>query len=115
AQIVNFLVLVVLLKHFFWGRLIKSIDDREKRISTCLAAADEKNRQADQAIRQAHQLAAEEECQRAALLAEAQRQAEELRTRAIREARESVQQLEQKWLEELDREKAAFAADARRR
>lgn len=115
AQIVNFLVLVALLKHFFWARLVKAIDDREKRIAARLAETDEKNRQADLAVGHAHELAAEEERQRAALRAQAQREAEELRMRAIREARESVQQLERKWLDELDREKAAFAAEARRR
>lgn len=115
AQIVNFLLLVALLKHFLWTRLIKAIDDREKRIAGRLAEAEEKNHQAEQTIESARALAAEEERQRAALLAQAQRDAEEMRMRAIREARESVQQLERKWLDELDREKAAFAAEARRR
>lgn len=115
AQIVNFLVLVALLKHFFWARLIKAIDDREKRLANRLAEAEEKNRRADEAVERAQTLAAEEERARAALLAQAQREAEELRMRTIREARESVQALERKWLDELDREKAAFAAEARRR
>lgn len=115
AQIVNFLVLVALLKHFFWARLIKAIDDREKRIAGRLAETEEKNHQADLAVERAHALAAEEERTRTAMLAQAQREAEELRMRTIREARESVQALEKKWLDDLDREKAAFAGEVRRR
>ena len=42
AQIVNFLVLVALLKHFLYGRLVEAIDAREKRIAARLAEADEK-------------------------------------------------------------------------
>ena len=34
AQIVNFLVLVGLLKRFFFGRLIQAVDGRERRIAT---------------------------------------------------------------------------------
>jgi F-type H+-transporting ATPase subunit b len=41
AQIVNFLVLVALLKHFLWGRLVRAIDEREKRIAGRLSAAED--------------------------------------------------------------------------
>ena len=37
AEIVNFLILVALLKRFLWGRLVQAIDEREKRISGRLA------------------------------------------------------------------------------
>lgn len=115
AQIVNFLVLVVLLKHFFWERMVHAIDDREKRIADRLAEAAEKKHQADLAAELARARAIEDERARAALLVQAQREAEELRMRTIREARESVQLLEKKWLDELDREKVAFAGEVRKR
>lgn len=115
AQIVNFLVLVGLLKHFFWERLLKAIDERERGIEHRLAEAEGKNREAGLAVERARVMAAEEEHERARLLGEAQRDAADLRTQAIRDARQSVQALEKKWLDELDREKAAFAGEVRRR
>ena len=37
AQIVNFLVLVALMKHFLYGRLLRAIDEREAGIAARLA------------------------------------------------------------------------------
>ncbi|HWE49976.1 MAG TPA: hypothetical protein VG273_09315 [Bryobacteraceae bacterium] len=115
AQLVNFLVLVVLMKHFFFGRLVKAIDGRESRIAGRLAEVEEKRRQAETAagVLQSQQL--EQERNRAALLARSQSEADELRTRLTRETREAVQALEKKWLDEVDREKTVFAQEARQR
>ncbi len=115
AQIVNFLALVALLKHFFWARLVKAIDEREKRIAGRLAEAEAKKHQAELAVERAQAQSLEDERARAALLAQAQREADELGMRTIREARESVRALQKKWLDELDRDKAAFLSDVRRR
>ena len=41
AQIVNFLVLVLLMKYFLYGRLIRTIDERQKRIVARFAEAEE--------------------------------------------------------------------------
>ena len=42
AQLVNFLILVWLLKHFLYKPVLKAIEDREKRIASELADADAK-------------------------------------------------------------------------
>lgn len=115
AQIVNFLVLVALLKHFLWQRLVKAIDDREKRLAGRLAEAEEKNRQAELQTEHLRAQAADDARERAALLTQAQREADELRMRSLREARESVRALEKKWLDDLDREKAGYLTEVRRR
>ena len=46
AQAVNFLILVALLKHFLWGRLVRVIDEREQRVATQVAEAEKKNKTA---------------------------------------------------------------------
>jgi len=48
AQIINFLVLVLLLKHFLYGRIIKAMDEREKRIESQLQEAAKKKKEADE-------------------------------------------------------------------
>lgn len=115
AQIVNFLVLVALLKHFFFGRLIEAIDSREQRIAARLAQAEEKKREADLAAERLQSEIQEESRKRATLLAEAQRDADETRARMVREARASVQALERKWMDELEREKSVYLGEVRRR
>jgi F-type H+-transporting ATPase subunit b len=46
AQVVNFLILVWLLKHFLYKPVLNAIDVREKRIAKELADADAKQKQA---------------------------------------------------------------------
>jgi F-type H+-transporting ATPase subunit b len=47
AQIVNFLILVWLLKHFLYKPILDAIDAREKRIAAELADADAKKAEAE--------------------------------------------------------------------
>ena len=51
AQIVNFVVLVALLKHFLYAPLLRAIDSREKRIADRLAEASQKNQEAEQQMK----------------------------------------------------------------
>ena len=106
AQIVNFLVLVALMKHFLYGPLVAAIDAREKRIAARLAEAEKKNQEADAPVSsrcalEAEQLARERE----QMLAEARQEADRQRDEMLEKARESVRALEAKWREDLDAKK----------
>ena len=46
AQVLNFLILVWLLKHFLYKPILNAIDAREKRIASELADADAKKTEA---------------------------------------------------------------------
>jgi F-type H+-transporting ATPase subunit b len=115
AQIVNFIILVALLKHFLYGPLVRTIDAREKRIADRLAEAAAKNREADQHIAKADAQTTEIEVQRAQILNNAQAAADETRKELVRGARESVRALESRWRKDLDREKDSFLDEIRRR
>ena len=115
AQIVNFLVLVALLKHFLFGRLVKAIDQRKKKIETYLADAEAKTKEAQRQVELEHARTLEQERERDALLADAKRQASEKRDEMIQKSREEVRKLENKWREDLDRERTAFLEEIRRR
>jgi len=115
AQIVNFLVLVALLKHFLWGRLLRAIDEREKRVAGRLAEAEEKNKEAERQVEVTNARALEQERQSDAMVLQAQREADEKRDEMIRKAREAVRGLEAKWHEDLDRERQAFLDEIRHR
>ena len=115
AQIVNFLILVALLKRFLWGRLVQAIDEREKRISGRLAEADEKNRESGRLLEQMRAQAAEQERQRSEMIEVAKREAESRRNQMIQQAREEAQRLESQWREDLEREQVSFLDEVRRR
>ena len=115
AQIVNFLVLVALLKRFLWGKLTQAIDEREARVAGELAKAEQKNKEAQLLAEQLHAQAAEQGRKREEMLVQAHKETDEERARLVQEARESVVEMERKWHEELDREQTAFFRELRTR
>jgi F-type H+-transporting ATPase subunit b len=115
AQIVNFLVLVALLKHFLWGRLIRAIDEREKRVAGQLAEADAKHKSAELQTEQVRARIDQFEAQHDAMLLQAKQEADEKHKELIQQARERVRLLEGKWHQDLEREQAAFLDELRRR
>jgi F-type H+-transporting ATPase subunit b len=115
AQIVNFLVLVALLKHFLYGPLIAAIDAREQRVARCLTDAAQKEKEAAAHIAESARQASEIERDRAGLLASARTEADRQRGEILTEARSGAKALEAKWHDELEREKAAFFDELRHR
>lgn len=101
AQVVNFLILVWLLKRFLYRPILNAIDAREKRIATELADADAKKAEAIKA-RDEFQLKNEEfDRQRAALLSQAMDEAKAERQRLLDEARQAADALSAKRQETL--------------
>src|SRR5579864_4507682 len=115
AQIVNFLVLVALLKHFLFGRLVKAIDERKKKVESCLADAESKGKEAERQVELAQARTLEQERKREEVLAEAQREASQKRDEMIQKTRNEVRKLEARWREDLERERGAFLDEIRRR
>jgi F-type H+-transporting ATPase subunit b len=115
AQIVNFLVLVWLLKHFLYARILRAVDRREAHIATREAEADAKAKQASGQLALYQAGVRDFEQQREAMVAQAKREAEKQHAEMLEDARERVRSLETRWQEELDRERHAFLLDLRRR
>lgn len=115
AQIVNFLVLVALLKRFLYGPLVAAIDAREKRIADRVAEAARSEQEAAARVEKVSREAAEMEREKAGILAAAHEEADRKRGEILNEARANVKGLEAKWRDELEREKAVFLEEVRRR
>src|SRR5215472_153346 len=108
AQIVNFLVLVALLKRFLFGRIVQAIDEREARIEKQVKGAEEKYSAAERQMEQVCARASELDENREAMLVQAQAEADEQRREMLEKAREEVKRLEAQWREALEREQAVF-------
>jgi len=115
AQIVNFLLLVWLLKHFLYGRILRAMEARESRIAARLAEADAKEKTASEQLTAYQSRLREFDEQRENLLAQAKADAEKQHREMVEKAREEVHSLETAWQEDLDRERNAFLLDLRRR
>lgn len=101
AQVVNFLILVWLMKRFLYKPILNAIDAREKRIAMELADADAKKAEAQQE-RDTFQSKNEAfEQQRAILMTQAKDEAKTERLRLLDEARQAAESLSAKRQETL--------------
>src|SRR5487761_2419899 len=101
AQVVNFLILVWLLKRFLYRPILDAIDAREQRIAKELADADAKQAQAQKERDQFQHKNEEYERQRAALLGQAAAEAKAERQRLLVAARLAADNLSAKRQEAL--------------
>lgn len=115
AQIVNFLILVWLLKHFLYGRVIKAIDQREDTISSRLEDA-RKQREAAEHDAQTYRSRTQEiEDRQTELFARAKAAADEQKRKWVQQARDEVDNLQAKWYQGVLRRKEAFLQDLKQR
>lgn len=90
AQVINFLILVWLLKRFLYKPILDAIDAREARVAKELADADAKRAEAQQARDEFQNKNEAFEQQRAALMSQATEEAKTERLRLLDEARQAA-------------------------
>ena len=93
AQVLNFLILVWLLKHFLYTPILNAIDAREKRIATELADADAKKTEAQKERDDFQNKNKAFDEQRSALLVKAVDEAKAEREHLLDEARKAAESL----------------------
>jgi len=101
AQVLNFLILVWLMKRFLYKPILHAIDEREKRIATALADADKKKADAQKESDEFKHKNKAFDQQRAALLSKATDEAQAERQRLLDEARNVAAVLSSKRQETL--------------
>lgn len=115
AQIANFLILIILLRHFLYGRITGAMDEREKRIAFRLEETEKKKKEADEEKESYRKKEQELQDKREEMLASAREDAEAMRDDLIRKARDEVNEIKARWRQAVEREKDSFLADLRRR
>jgi len=94
AQIVNFLVLVFLLKYFLYDRVIRAMDQREQKIQQRLQEAEEKKQEAEQEAEAYGKKNRDFDAKREEMLAQAKKEADARRKELTEEARQTVDNLQ---------------------
>lgn len=115
AQVVNFLILVWLLKRFLYKPILRAIDAREQRIALALADADTKNAEAQEARDQFQLKNAVFDQQRAERLNRATEEAYAERQRLLDEARQDSDALRAERQDALQREHQILNSEITRR
>ncbi len=114
AQIINFLVLVALLKHFLYGRIIEAMDRREEKISSELRQAQEKREEAVKKSQDLDRQRQELEKKKDDLISEAKEEADQKRKELIHQARDEVNQQQKQWKKDLEHQRESFLDDLRK-
>ncbi|MFP3903523.1 MAG: F0F1 ATP synthase subunit B [Armatimonadota bacterium] len=115
AQIINFLVLVWLLKHFLYGPIINAMETREERIASRLREAEKKIADAEEAERRYHEQVREIEQRREEMLQNAEKEAQQRREELLEEVRREVEQAEERWHRAAQREREIFLQELQER
>lgn len=115
AQIINFLVLIALLKHFLYDRIINAINQREEKIASRLEEAEKKREEAEREVEISRKKNQELEDRREQMLFQAKEEAEAQRKELIKKARHEVDRIQARWYEAIQREKDSFLQDLRQR
>jgi F-type H+-transporting ATPase subunit b len=115
AQVVNFLVLVYLLRRFLYRPVTQAMARREARIAARVREGREREEQAERERERLHQRLGKLEERREAILGQAREEAQEERRRLLEEAREEAEGARRRWREQADTEKDHFLEALRRR
>lgn len=108
AQIINFLVLVWLLKRFLYKPVIGAMERREQRIAERLDQAQQKQKDADQRAQRYQRKTDELEQRRESLLEEARGEAQKERDKLLEDAREAATEARRKWMRQVEEERRSF-------
>ncbi|WP_299872897.1 hypothetical protein [uncultured Cocleimonas sp.] len=111
AQIVNFLVLVWLLKHFLYKPIIDAMDRREKSIADNINEAKAREHNAQLTTQDYESKIKALEHDKATLLQEAEAAAQQKRVALEEEARKDVQQQKSLWQKQLHQEQKNYLDD----
>jgi len=111
AQIINFLLLVWLLKRFLYKPILRAMDAREQRIAGQLQDAEAQKHEAEAQSKGLRAASEEFERQKQVLLDQAKAEAEATRERLTEEARAEIEARRLKWRETLREEENALHAE----
>ncbi len=111
AQIVNFLILLALLKWLLFDRVVRAMDEREQKIASRLEDARHRQDEAAQRAERLEEERRELEAQREQMLQEAREEADGRRRELLREAREEVDRSRREWNRDLQRQQERFLGE----
>ena len=113
AQIINFLILVALLKYFLYGRILKAIEEREKKITLRLEEAENQKKETTNAAESLRRKNLEIEEKSQKILLQATQEAEDRRNELIEAARLEAADLKSRWQDSIQQEKEGFLRNLR--
>lgn len=115
AQLVNFLILLYLLKRFLYTRIISAMNEREAKMIARFEEGERLKREAEDAARAYEEKNAALQVQAEKMLNEAREAANRRQKELMDSARGEVDAIRQRWIETVLQEKASFLESLRQR
>lgn len=115
AQIVNFLIVVFLLRRFLYGPILRAMAEREAKIAAEFEQAEAIAREAEEEGNRYRAQRAEIDAEIDTLMTEAAAKAAERRKAMVAEAREEVESMQDRWYAAVEHEKQLFLFGIRTR
>ena len=113
AQIINFLILVYLLKRFLFNRIIQIMDEREKQITDQMQDAKTAKETAQKELDEQQKIREELQEKWNEMLAQAKKDAQKKREELVKDARSKIDEEQKNWREAISKQRTAFLRDLR--
>lgn len=114
AQAINFLILVLLLRRFLYGPIVKAMDDQEAAINAQTQAAEELQTEAAAQIAAYQQKQREWQEEKAQLLRRAEEEVDARRQTLLQQARMEADEMRRRWQQTVANDSDAFIKNLRR-
>lgn len=111
AQIINFLILVILLRHFLYQPLLRSMNEREQRISTRLKEAEQKKKEAEKDAELHSKILQDIEKKRQEMSIKVENEVLLYQKALMKEARDRIESNKAEWYEDFERQKESMVSD----
>ncbi|MEJ2597480.1 MAG: hypothetical protein P8Z00_04065 [Anaerolineales bacterium] len=115
AQIINFVILLYLLRRFLYDPIVTAMDQREQKIATRMQEAEQKRKEADEEVKRYNRQRQELEEEHDKRLAAIQVEIEERRKELLQEAQQEVREQKRNWQHALKEEQESFLNRLRQR
>ena len=115
AQIVNFLILIYLLKRFLFKPILRAMAEREKNMAEVLNRAEQAEQKAEKKARELEEAKKAFALDRETLMAEARDQVAQWRENTLKAAKDEVETLRGAWMANMTRDREAFLDDLKHR
>ncbi len=100
--IVSFILMIAIIKHFAWDKIVQTMEDRRTKISTDLDVAESKRKEAEQIQAQAKDIIQSAENKASSILTESRSASEKLQKEMLNEAKISVAKMKQDGQHEVE-------------
>lgn len=114
AQIVNFAILLFLLKKFLYKPILKVLDERKKKIALSLKSAEEIEKRLAATSEEQERILEKAKTEAAKMISESKQEAKELSEKLVAETKETVNGMIAKTQERLVLEKEAMMDSAKK-